>query len=143
MIPDTAGFAEAQSQLRVQLGTPVVFQVPIAPAWPGGTKINPDTNLPYDAAIKRTNGEFTDITKTVLIILKQGSPLRPQADTLWEQVGDSTGMDIILDVAAADYAAVEEASEVIVNGLRYKIEEQKPFSLGGSVYRFLFYAKER
>lgn len=141
--PDTAAFIEAQRELRKNLGTPATFQVPVAPVWPEGTKLNPDTNLPYDAAVKRANAPYTDIVKTVLIILKQGSPMRPQADTLWSEVGDATGMDIILDVAAEDYPELGEASEVIVNGLRYKIEEQKPFAIGGTVYRYLFYGKER
>jgi hypothetical protein len=141
--PNIAGFLEADKRKRELLGTKAEFQIPTVPVWPEGTRINPDTDLPYDAVIQPTNEAFTVIEKTILIILKQGSPLRPQADTLWEPAGNMEGMDIILDISAADYADVEEASEMLVNTLRYKIEEAKPFSLANTIYRWLLYGKER
>lgn len=141
--PNTTGFLGAQASLRDQLGAPVSFKVPVAPAWPGGTKINPDTGEPYDATIKRTNAPFTEVVKTALIILKQGSPLRPQSDTQTVALGEMSGMDIIIDLDAGDYAAVKDASEMIVAGLEYRIREFKPFSLGGSIYRYLVYGMER
>ena len=54
-----------------------------------------------------------------------------------------SGMDIILDVAQADYEEVEEASEMIINGLEYRVREVKPVSLGGVLYRYLIYGQER
>jgi hypothetical protein len=143
LTPSVSGFLEAQANMRERLGTKVTFQIPTAPTWPAGTKINPDTDLPYDAVIEPENAPYTEVEKTVLIIVKQGSPLRPQADTLWEPAGNMEGMDIILDMAASDYADVQDASEMIVNTLRYKIEEAKPFSIASQIYRYLVYGKER
>jgi hypothetical protein len=141
--PDLAGFFAATRQHRAAFGSPCVFHVPVVAAWPGGTKINPDTGRPYDATAVRTNAGFTDITKTVNIILKQGSPLRPQADAQFEEAGMLSGMDIILDLDAADYAAVQGAVEFTIVTLNYKLEEFKPFELGGTMYRYLVYGMEK
>lgn len=136
------GFVDAQANLRTTLGAAVTFKVPVTKTWPEGTKLNPDTGLPYDATIKQTSAEFTDVIKTCLIIAKQGSPLRPQSDTRTTAAGDLSGMDIILDLADDDQADVEESVEMVVNGLTYRVEEMKPFSLAGDRYRWLVYGME-
>lgn len=142
LAPDVPAFIEAQANLRVTLGAPVTFKVPVAKTWPGGTKINPDTNLPYDATIQPTSATFTEVVKTCLVILKQGSPLRPQSDAEIVALGEMSGMDIILDLAAVDKPEVEAASQMVVNTLTYHIREFKPFSLGGILYRWLVYGEE-
>lgn len=141
--PNVAGFVAAQDNLRARLGRSVVFKVPTAAEWPEGTKINPDTGEPYDATIQRVGDRFTEVTKVCLVILKQASPLRPQADTESEPSGEMSGMDIILDVAAEDYPDIEDASEMTVNGLNYRIREAKPFSLSESKYRWIIYGMQR
>lgn len=142
--PDIDEFIATQDELRAVFGSPCVFRAPTVPAWPVGTKINPDTDLPYDSTLVQTNPEFVETEITVLVILKQGSPLRPQADTHWDQVGLLSGMDIILDVSNEDYAGtVVDASEFRVNGLTYDVMEAKPFSLDGKLYRFLVYGQEQ
>lgn len=141
--PNVEGFVNAQADLRARLGSPVVFKVPVVPTWPGGTKLNPTTGEPYDATIKRTNPPFTEITKTCLVILKQASPLRPQSDSQQEPTGEMSGMDIIIDIADADYADVENASEMVVNGLTYRVREAKPIGLAAERYRRLIYGMER
>lgn len=141
--PDIAGFIAASQELRTNFGSTVTFHVPNAPAWPAGTQINPDTGRPYSPMVKQTNPEYTDVTKTALIILKQGSPLRPQADERFTEAGLLSGMDIILDLDATDQAAVEGATEFTVNGDTYTLEEWKPFSLANQVYRYLVYGMEK
>lgn len=140
--PDIAGFIAAQDELRTNLGSSVTFRTPIAPAWPAGTKINPDTGEPYSPMVKRTNAEFTEQTVQALIIVKQGSPMRPQADTQVEEVGLLPGMDIILDVDDEAKALVGDASQFVVNGQDFKVEEWKPFSVKDQVYRHLVYGQE-
>lgn len=137
------GFFAATRRLRTEFGSPCVFHVPVAPTWPGGTKINPDTGRPYDATAVRLNAAFTDVTKTVLIILKQGSPLRPQADANFAEAGLMSGMDIILDLDALDKTDVGAASEFTIGTVDYKLEEFKPFELGGTLYRWLIYGMAR
>lgn len=140
--PDITGFIAAQDQLREDLGAPVTFRIPQDPVWPAGTKINPDTGEPYSAMVQRTNAEFAEMEVKALIIAKQGSPMRPQADTHFEQAGLLGGMDIILDVAITGYEQVSAASQFQVNGEDFALEEWKPFSLGGVLYRYLAYGLE-
>lgn len=140
--PDVSGFVAAQARLREQGGATVVFKVPIEKTWPPETKLNPANGLPYDSTIKQTSQEFRDVPKSCLIIAKQGSPLRPQADTHSEPAGDLSGMDIILDLADADKPDVEEATQMVVNELTYRVEEMKPFSLSTTRYRWLVYGQE-
>lgn len=105
------------------------------------TKINPDTELPYDSTVERTNAAYVDITKTCIIIKKQASPLRPQADTQLTAEGEGSGVDTIIDIGGADYEDVEDATTVTMEGFDYRIRESKPFSIGGKIYRFLVYAQ--
>lgn len=137
-------FAAAQDELRTNLGTVASFGVPSAPQWPAGTAINPDTGVPYDPLIVQSNAEFTWTDVTVLIIEKQASPMRPQADTNFDQAGMMEGMDIILDVATVDYeATVQYASRFAIMGKNYDIEESKPFAVGNQTYRWVIYGAER
>lgn len=92
--------------------------------------------------VKRTNPEYNDTTKRVLLILKQGSPLRPQADTQWSEIGLMSGMDIILDLDSVDYPDVAAASKFTVQGLTYELKEFKPFSVANENYRYLIYGQE-
>ena len=141
--PNVEGFIAAQANMRSELGAEVTFKVPVAQVWPEHAKINPTTQQPYDPTILPTSDPFTEIVKRCLVIIKQASPLRPQADTQAAPTGEMSGMDIILDVAQADYEEVEEASEMIINGLEYRVREVKPVSLGGVLYRYLIYGQER
>lgn len=141
--PDITGFVNAQANLRRGTGAQITFKVPVVPTWPGGTKINPITGEPYDSLAKRTNSGWTDVVKTCGIILKQGSPLRPQSDTEIVALGEMSGMDIILDLAESDYPDVEGAKEMSVHGLDYSIREFKPFGLGSVIYRRLVYGEQK
>jgi hypothetical protein len=137
---DVADFVAAQDSLRAQLGAEVTFGVPTDPQWPEGTAINADTGVPFDATVVQSNAEFDYTTITCLVIEKQGSPLRPQADTYFNQSGFRSGMDIILDVATADYeATVANATTFTVDGDDFSVEEAKPFSIGTTIYRYIVY----
>lgn len=142
-VMDIPGFVAATKRLRAEAGQQVVFSVPTVPTWPTGTRLNPDTGEPYDVMVVRQNAAFTTVTLRVLVILKEASPLRPQADTHFSQVGDMSGMDIILDVDADDYDSVQDASEFVVGPKSYRVEEWKPFGLGAVLYRWLAYGMER
>lgn len=139
---DIEPFVAAQNNLREQAGTLVVFKLPTEPKWPIGTKINPTTKRPYDPTIVQENEGFTEKSIKALVILKQGSPLRPQTDTEMEPVGLQSGMDIILDVSAAGKTEIEDATRMVVNGLEYRVLEFKPFAIGEVIYRYLCYGQE-
>ena len=141
--PNVPGFIAADKALRTQFGVPINFAVPQTPQWPTGTKINPDTNTPYSAMVVQENPVFTLVVVTALVILKEASPLRPQADTSFAQPGLMSGMDIILDLDADDFPVVQDASEFAYATKNYKVEEQKPFAFANITYRWLLYGKER
>lgn len=142
---DIADFTAAQNQLRTSLGSVGSFGVPQAPTWPAGTAINPDTGSPFDATLVQSNAEFIYTDVTVLIIEKEGSPLRPQADAGWfNPSGLREGIDIILDVAASDYANVVSGATVFtIDKIDYILIEAKPFSVGATVYRWLVYGEAK
>ena len=140
---DIPGFIDASKRLRAQFGDSTTFLVPIDPIWPVGTKINPDTGEPYNAMAVRSNTPFNQVTITCLVILKEASPLRPQASVQWSEVGIMSGMDIILDVDADDYDTVKDATEFEYATKNYKAEEWKPFQMADIIYRWLCYGKER
>jgi hypothetical protein len=137
-------FVAAQAQLRAQVGTIASFGVPTVAQWPAGTPINPDTNEPYDATIVAVNAPYAITNIVVLVIAKKGSPLRPGADLYFTQSGSRLGMDIILDVDAGDYdTVIAGASMFTVEGIEFSIEEAKPFTLAGTIYRWLVYGAAR
>jgi len=141
--PDLAGFFAAGKTLRQFFGDTIVFNVPAAPTWPAGTRINPDTGEPYNAMAVSTSPEFTQVTITASVILKEASPLRPQADSMFVAAGLMSGMDIILDVDNDDYPTVQDATDFAYATKNYHVEEFKPFEMANVIYRWLIYGKER
>jgi hypothetical protein len=140
---DISAFVDAQNQLRDSLGTTVSFGVPQTAEWAAGTAINPDTGAPFDSTLVPSNAEFVYTDVTVLIIEKEGSPLRPQADAgSFNPSGLREGVDIILDVATDDYqTVVSQATVFTADGIDYALVEAKPFSMGASIYRYLIYGE--
>lgn len=137
---DVTEAISAMDELRAGMGTAINFGVPQDPTWPVGTAINPDTNLPFDSTVVPVSGEFAFTEVICLIIAKQGSPLRPQADTSFEMSGMRLGADIILDIATADYQSVGKFATVFTaDGIDYAVEEAKPYSMGNTIYRWLIY----
>lgn len=138
---DALAFIAAQDELRANFGAAVTMQTPNEPIWPDGTRINPDTQQPYNAMIVPTNPAYSETVIKALVIVKAGSAFRPQGDEHFTQVGIMSGMDAILDVSSADYARVEDASDFIVMGDRFTVAEWKPFELAGITYRYLLYGQ--
>ena len=137
---DATDFIAAADALRADFGTVAQFGVPTTPQWPPGTAINPDTGAPYDATVVQVNPEFVLTPITVLLIELH----RPRPDKGWSESGLREGMDIALDVAAADYdAVVSQATSFEVMGKSYNVEEGKPFSIANQTYRWLVYGSER
>lgn len=143
-VTDIAGFVSAQDEMRSSLGVAVNFGVPQTPQWPTGVAINPDTGFPYDATAVQSNAEYLFTEVTCLIIEKRGVPLRPQGSQFNGPSGVRDGIDVVLDVGTADYeTTVADATYFTVAGLNYMVEEGKPFTIGGTVYRWLVYGATR
>lgn len=139
--PDIEGFLEAQNRLRERMGRDVDFMIRTAPVWPPDTPLD-DAGSPYDPTVKpASGGDLRPVTKRVGVITKQASPLRPGAVTHFEPIGPESGIDLILDLNAADYDDVQTAVQVWLNTLRFAIVEWVPGGLG-RLDRYLVYGQE-
>jgi hypothetical protein len=145
--PDLAGFRDAMNRLRQNFGQDVRFRIPAPKVWPAGTQLDPESGEPFDPAIDPlSGGGFTDVVKHVGVVTKPIVPGREGGDTRFEAGGAFSGMDAILDMAAADKADVEDATEVILYGERFDIIEMKPGGLGGGadvIDRYVVYLEAK
>ncbi len=121
-VPNIAGFKEAQQRLRDQLGVDVTFKIPTAPVWPAGTPLDPQTGRPYDPTVEpQSGGGFTSVVKKV------GLVFRPIKVNVEDPVGDEVqggirhGESLALTISVADYAAVQNAAQVNVEGTEYRV----------------------
>lgn len=124
MKPDIAGFAEAQHRLRQELGIDVTFGIPVAPVWPDGTPLDPETGRPYDPTVDpASGGGTTAVTKRVALVFR---PIRVNVeDPLDGDVRSGLRRDesIALAIDTADYLDVRNATEVAVGDIDYKVTE--------------------
>lgn len=144
--PDLDAFRDAMNRLRTYMGEDVTFHIPEAPQWPPGTPIDPETGEPYDPAVDPVvGGGFQDVVKHVGVVVKPISPAREGGDTRFAPGGEFSGMDAVLDMAAADQPDVTDATEVTVYNARFKIIEMKPSGLGGTdqIDRFVVYLEAK
>lgn len=142
-VMDNSAFIQAMKDLRADLGGQVTFHIPQTPTYAAGVAINPATGRPVDPGAQPTSGGgFDDVVKTVGVITKDASKLRPGADTRFEAGGEFSGMDAILDLDSADHPDVENATRVTVATIEYKIVEWKPGTIGNTIDRYLIYCEE-
>lgn len=120
--PDLAGFREAQSRLRHLMGVVATFRVPVAPVWPAGTPLDPQTQRPYDPTVTpASGGGFTMVQKTVALVF------RPIKVNVEDPVGGDTSggirhrESIAMTLDVADYPDVQNASRVNLDGTEYKV----------------------
>lgn len=139
--PDIAGFLDAQNRLRDNMGHDVDFMVRVPAVWPEDVALD-DDGSPYDPTVEPLSGGGLEaVTKRVGVIYKQASPMRPGAATRFEPIGEMSGIDLILDVNAADRADIQTAVQVWLNEQRFKIVEWVPGGLG-KIDRYLVYGQE-
>lgn len=143
LLPDIAGFRDAMDRLRGAMGGDVTFHIPQPKTWPVGTPLDPETGEPYDPAIQPTSSGFDDVVKHVGIVTKPISTSREGADVRFEAGGEFSGMDAILDLAAADYPDVQDATEVTMLGRRFRIMEANPGAIAGTTDRYVVYLEAK
>lgn len=131
------GFQDAQRRLRAETGIDATFHIPVAPTWPGGTKLDPETGRPYDPVVQpTTGGGFSDVTKKVG---KAVGTLNDDNDTPIGIMADAEG---VLMVDVDDVASVGTATEVTVSNVRYKITQKRPRGLT-RVMEWLFFVEAK
>ncbi len=122
VIPNIAGFKDAQQRLRDHMGVEVTFRLPTAPVWPVNAALDPQTGRPYDPTVEpESGGGFTDIVKTVALVF------RPIKVNVEDPIGDEVqggirhGESIALSMSVDDHADVGEAVQVSLEGTEYRI----------------------
>ncbi len=140
--PDLVGFAAAQQRLREQMGVNATFSIPVAPVWPAGTALDPQTGRPHDPTVEpQSGGGFTTVVKRVALIFR---PIRINVeDPLGDDVtsGLRHGESIGMGISTADYAAVQNATQVRVEGVDYKVTSIIPDP--GPDNRYIGFAEAR
>lgn len=136
VLPDVAGFREAQKRLRQRLGVDVVFLVPQAPTWPDGTQLDPETGRPYDPfAEPASGGDDQEVTVRCSLVNRALTPLDPTVTTA---VGDQDIAEAALIVDEADFATVQGARRCRVLARTWRIAELKLDELAGDA-RYIAY----
>lgn len=121
--PDIEGFRAAQQRLRDAMGTNVAFHTPVAPTWPPGTPLDPQTGRPHDPTVEPLSGG--GVTTTTI---KVSLVARPIPSGIEPQGGDVSGGlrrsdSIALGISVADYPSVASATGVTVADIDYKLTD--------------------
>jgi hypothetical protein len=119
--PNIAAFKEAQSWLRNNLGTSADFRIPGARTYPVGTQVDPETGRPYDPTIRALTEPVETRTHMVGVITVANTPRAEVAQITW--AGLRRGDKLVIEMDPAAGADVEDATEVLIKGLRFKIME--------------------
>lgn len=142
-LPDTAGFFEAQARLRQELGTDARFQVRTAIVWPPDTQLNRETGRPFDPTIKpQSGGDLQEVvvrcsTLTRLVSSNVAGATTERAAGAFRDGG------IALGLPAADRPAVEDAAEVSVGGVMYRITDIRPDPNFNEVQRYIVFGEAK
>lgn len=137
--PDLQGFRDAQARLNAALGTVVVFRVPVAPIYPPGTKLDPQTGKPFDPTIKPTGGGgWTDFEVKATVAEPQVQDSSSDVDTGPSGVRrDETPVFIVME---GDFDLIETATRVLWHEQEYAITDVQPDGIP-SVFRYLVFTE--
>lgn len=141
-MPDLQGFVDAQKRLRDAMGTDVTFRLPVDPEWPGGTAVD-ENGKPFDPTIDPLpgTGGFTEVVKRCSLV--QGL-VRAAADFAEnEAAGMFRSEKVVLGLDPTDYAAVAEATEVVVGDVTYSITQSIIDPAMSLNARWLFYGEAK
>jgi hypothetical protein len=123
VVMDVEGFKKAMEFLNQQLGQELEFRWNEATVWPAGTQIDPETGEPYDAFVTPESGGgqvSATITATPVFDPIEGDLDEPAE---WTAGGMRLGNKVAVLINLDDYPAVQNATEVVVNGVVYAITE--------------------
>jgi hypothetical protein len=136
--PSIERFAERQGFLVENLGTVVTFFTPADPedvAWPSGTALDPNTNLPYDPTVEPASGGSGATSAAITV----GRAVGGEAD---EGEGQAVGImpDTrgLLVVEPDDYPQVASATTCEIHGEMYKVTRRRRRGLPGAEQHLLY-----
>lgn len=130
--PDLSGFREAQDDLRARFGVSATFRTPVAPEYPPGTVLDPETGAPMDVLLTAVE-TFDDVAVQAQFIrgVEGASPERSGV------LGQLSEGEAVLIVGTADFASIEDATFAVVFGETYTIRSIRPDGLGATAHRYI------
>lgn len=138
VVPDLAGFTEAQRRLRGGFGEDVTFYQRAELTYPPDTPVDPETGEPYDPTIEPTVETQPSATVNATVAFRSLS--EDQEDTSALGQIERTHVLVVADIT--DRAQIDNAVEFDWHGDRYKVESQKSDGIGGE-QRFLTWGRVR
>lgn len=131
MLPDIAGFVDAQERLRESLGNDVTFKIPQEKVWPDGVQLDPETGEPYDPTVVPVSGaDFDEVERKVTVVFR---PIHPNVeDPVDDQpAGVMHRESAALIASPAVYADIEDAAFFVLNGMEYRVTSIDPDGIVG------------
>lgn len=134
-VPNLTGFRDAMERKRAAFAETVHFWRPDDHAWPPGTPIDPETNLPYDPVLA------SEAIERVGIDVPANVAIRGQEDATANAAGwfDDTHALAIVDLARR--ADVEDMTHFIARGVEYQAIVKRTDGVAGED-RYLLYGRK-
>lgn len=141
--PDIAGFRDAQNRLREVLGQDVTFHVPEAVTWDPAVALDPETGQPYDpTTVPTSGGGHADVVIRVSVVFRTIRRGAVEDQVIDQPVGVMNDGTVALLIAQADYAAIQDATEFVLNGKDYRITDILPDGIG-EIDRYVAFGEAR
>lgn len=145
--PNLAAFAEAIAGFREEVGTPLVFLIPLDREYPEGTILDPETGRPFDPTIEPTNeGADLQVETTGIVVRPAASGTHARDDETNEAFGAIVSGEVVVIVSFAFFAAqeLEAATRVTTYAEEFDINQATFDSVGGTALdRVLIRGRER
>lgn len=136
--PDLAGFADAQERLRDHFGEVVVFLFPLERTYPPGTRIDPETQMPWDPTIEPSGTAQASASASCTVATRPFGK-----DDVEESALAGVERDHIMLAGDLELSSLASgAVDFEVRGDRYKVTSMRPDGIGG-VQRWLTFGRKR
>lgn len=139
--PDLAGFREAQLTLIAKLGADVPFFSPVAPSYPPGTPIDPESGQPFDPSIAALASGFTSAAVRCGVAIR---PVGVQKDNMLSALGimeEGKGL-LLVPQLAYENANLDGATQCEVHGERWTIEQRDLDGIGTETHRYVLHISQ-
>lgn len=120
--PDVAGFQAAQARLRAELGVDVTFLVPVAPTYPPGTPVDPDTGRPLDPFAEPVTERGWDEEPARVSFINRGVG---EGDAAQTPLGSIDEGKAALIIDGDTYGRVRRATRVKIGPETYAVEQMR------------------
>lgn len=140
--PDLDGWKDAQNRLIDALGNDVEFHVPNAPTYAAGVQLDPESGEPYDPLVVPTSGGDYEVVLVHCIVVFKTIRFNFKDPIFDTPSGLRRGEDVAFLVKPQDMPDIENANEIVLNDLTYKITEVLPDGLVDTD-RFIIFGEAR